>query len=261
MKNNYFDNTIATKLRNREKVSAAWVQTGSNITAEIFGEAGFDMIVIDSEHSQTTLPGIVSMMQAIKGTGCVPIVRAPWNDMVAIKQILDCGAHAIHVPYISTKKEAEYAVQCCKYAPAGIRGIAGSQRAVTYGKNKADYYSRANQDIIVMIAIETYEGVKNIEEIVQVDGLDGIFIGPADLSTSMGFLGDSSAPEVQEAIKHIEKIVIPSNKFLGTVAPNMEKAIEMYDRGYTLLYTLSDTTGLMNLALNQVKVFKEHYGK
>ena len=139
MKNDCFNDTIMTKLRNHEKVAAAWVQTGSNICAEIFGEAGFDMIVIDMEHSPTTLPGIASMMQAIKGCECIPMVRAPWNDMVMIKQILDCGAHAIHIPYVSTREEAEYAVKCCKYPPAGIRGIAGSQRAVAYGLNKKDY--------------------------------------------------------------------------------------------------------------------------
>ncbi|BDF72368.1 5-keto-4-deoxy-D-glucarate aldolase [Oscillospiraceae bacterium] len=256
-----FQPEVARRLRSRQKVCAAWAQMGCSISAEIFAEAGFDMLVIDAEHSPTTLPGIVSLLQAIKGTGCFPMVRAPWNDPVSIKQLLDCGAAGIHVPYVSTREEAELAVRCCKYPPQGIRGIAGSQRAVGYGAEKADYYARANREVLVMVAIETEEGVRNIREIAAVDGLDGIFIGPADLSASMGYLDNPAAPAVQAAIRTVEQAVLSSDKFLGTVAAGMGDAAAKYDRGYSLLYLLSDTTCLSSAAAASVSEFHRYLDK
>jgi len=259
MANKFLDNTIMEKLRNQEPVSAAWSQAGSNITSEILAEAGFDAIIIDMEHSPVDMNSLISMIQATKGTNCVPFVRAPWNDMVWCKRILDAGAYGIHVPYVSNKEEAEYAVKSCKYAPQGFRGIAGSQRAVNYSLSKGEYYSRANKDIIVIVAIETPEGVENINEIAAVDGVDGIFIGPADLSTAMGYLANPAAPEVQEAIHKIEEGARRAGKFLGTVAPDVEKAKKLYERGYSIIYFMSDTTNLAKMASNQVKEFKKIY--
>ena len=253
----FFDNQIMNKLRKKEPVSAAWAQLCSNMSAEILSEAGFDVLIIDMEHAPLDLPGLVSIIQATKGTGCVPFVRAPWNDMVWCKQILDAGAYGMHVPYVSTKEEAEYAVKSCKYAPQGWRGIAGSQRAVNFSMNKAEYYERANKDLIVMVAIETPEGVDNIDQIASVEGLDGIFIGPADLSTSMGYFANPSAKEVQEAMRKIEAAVFKTDKFLGTVAPNVSSAKALYEKGYSLIYFLSDATDLSRMAQTAVKEFKE----
>lgn len=261
MANKFFDNSVMSKLRRHEPVSAAWSQACSNITAEILAEAGFDALIIDMEHSPADMRTLISMIQATKGTGCAPFVRAPWNDMVWIKRILDAGAYGIHVPYVSTKEEAEYAVKCCKYAPEGFRGIAGSQRAVNYSLSKQDYYARANKDIIVMVAIETPQGVENIDEIAAVKGVDGIFIGPADLSTAMGHIANPAFPDVQEAIHKIEEGAKKANKFLGTIAPNAAKAKVLYDRGYSIIYFMSDTTDLAKLAANQVAEFNATYKK
>ncbi|HZK71900.1 MAG TPA: aldolase/citrate lyase family protein [Clostridia bacterium] len=261
MSKKFLDNTMAQKLRNKEPVSAAWAQLGSNLSAEILAEAGFDVLVIDMEHSPVHLQSLISMIQATKGTDCVPFIRAPWNDMVWIKQILDSGAYGIHIPYVSTREEAEYAVRSCKYPLSGIRGIASNHRAVNYSLNKAEYFKRANEDIIVMVAIETPEGVKNIKEIASVPGIDGIFIGPSDLSTSMGYLVNPSAPEVQAAIKKIEEEVSKTDKFLATIAPNFEAAEKLYERGYSLIYMMSDVTDLANLALTTVAKFNKYERK
>lgn len=258
MGRNFLDNRVMNKLRNNEPVSASWAQLGSNMSAEILAEAGFDILVIDMEHAPLDLEKLVSLIQATKGTDCAPFVRAPWNDMVWCKQILDAGAYGIHIPYVSTKEEAEYAVKSCKYAPEGFRGIAGSQRAVNFSMEKSDYYSRANKDIIVMVAIETPEGVKNIDEIAAVEGVDGIFIGPADLSTSMGYLANPTVPEVQEAIRHIELGAKKAGKFLGTVAANAEGAKVLYDKGYGVIYFMSDVTDLAKMAAASVKEFKNY---
>lgn len=258
MANRFFDSTVMDKLRRHEPVSAAWSQAASNITAEIMAEAGFEVLVIDMEHSPVDMGSLISLIQATKGTGCAPFVRAPWNDMVWLKRILDAGAYGVHVPYVSTKEEAEYAVKSCKYAPTGFRGIAGSQRAVNYSMEKQEYYSRANKDIIVMVAIETPEGVDNIDEIASVDGVDGIFIGPMDLSTGMGYFANPGAAPVQEAIRKIEAGAKKAGKFLGTIAPNMEKAKALYDRGYSLVYFLSDSVDMAKLASQQVKEFQQY---
>ena len=252
----FFDNTVMKKLKNHEPVCGCWSQGSSHVNAEIMAEAGFDLMIIDMEHSQLSLQDTVHIIQTTKGTGCAPFVRTPWNDMVWIKQALDTGAYGIHVPYVSTRKEAEYAVKCCKYAPQGVRGIAGSQRATNFSLSKADYYARANEDVIVMIAIETPEGVGNIREIASVEGVDGIFIGPADLSTSMGYIANTSVPEVQAAIREIEEGTKECGKFLATIASSAKAAKPLYDRGYTMVALLSDTTGLAKLAVDAVDYFK-----
>lgn len=259
MSDKFFNNPIIEKLRKKEPVSAAWAQMGSSVSAEILAEAGFDALVIDMEHAPVDIPKLVQLLQSTKGTDCVPFVRAPWNDLVWCKQILDAGAQGIHIPYVSTKEEAEYAVKSCKYAPEGWRGIAGSQRAVTYGLHKEMYYKRANEDIVVMAAIETPEGVENIDEIVRVEGLDGIFIGPGDLSASMGYIGNPAAREVRAAIAKIENVVLKSDKFLGTVAPNVQAAKELYDKGYSIIYFLSDVTELASRAAAAVGEFNQTY--
>lgn len=258
MSKSFFDTTILEKLRNGGKVCAAWEQLNSPIAAEIIAEAGFDVMVIDMEHSHTTLPEVISMIQAAKGTDCVPFVRVPWNDIVWCKQVLDTGAYAIHVPYVQTKEEAEAAVRYCKYPMQGVRGIAAGHRAVNYGMKKADYYPRANRDVMVIVAIETPLGVENIHEIAAVEGVDGIFIGPMDLATSMGHLADPSHPEVQAAIRTIEEAVLPTGKFLGTVAPNAEAAKKLYDRGYGIVYLMSDVAAVVNTAQANVKAFREY---
>lgn len=261
MAKKFFDTTVLDKLRNGEKVCAAWNQLGSNLSAEILAEAGFEVLIIDMEHAHTTLPDLITMVQATKGTDCAPFVRVPWNDMVWCKQVLDTGVYGIHVPYVSTKEEAENAVKYCKYPMQGVRGIAGSHRAVNYGMSKEDYFPRANKDVMVIIAIETPKGVANIREIVSVEGVDGIFIGPMDLATSMGHLANPAHPEVQEAIRQIEEVVLPSDKFLATLAPNAEAAKKFYDKGYRLVYMMSDVGCLVKTAQDNVKAFKEYLEK
>lgn len=250
---------VAERLRKCEKVSAAWAQLTSNMSAEILAEAGFDVIVPDMEHAPYTLQTLVSVLQAIKANDCFAMVRAPWNDAVLIKQILDCGAHGIHVPYVSTVEEAEYAVKCCKYPLMGIRGLASSQRATCYGMKKLEYFNKANAETVVMIAIETPEGVRNIDDLTSVDGVDGIFIGPSDLSTSMGYLFNPKVQEVQDAIRKVEKAALAKGKFLATIAPDIEAASKLYDRGYSMVYFMSDVSALANSAQTAVKRFKELY--
>ena len=255
-------NKTKHRLQDGGKACGAWVQAASPITAEVMARAGFDFLVIDNEHGPGDTMTLVSQIQACSHYGTDIYVRVPWTDFVTIKKTLDAGATGIHVPYVNTREEAELAVRACKYPKdgvPGIRGIAGSPRAVGYGLNTANYLQKANDEILVYVALETPQAIDNLDEIMKVDGVDGIFIGPMDLSTSMGYFASPMHPEVQKKIAEVEKKVLGSGKFLGTVAGSFERAQELYDRGYQYLLTLSDTTTLSSVCRSFVTKFQEAY--
>ena len=254
---NLYSNSFKKRLKKGEKLSAAWNQSGSSIMAEIFAQVGFDIIVVDCEHAPIDPPQLLPIVQAINGYDCMPMVRAPWNDLVSIKRLLDCGVGGIHIPYVNSLEETIRAVQACKYPPLGYRGIAGSPRAAGYGSNRGKYLQRANDEILVMIAVETPEAVENLEDILDVEGLDGIFIGPMDLCTTMGYYGEPSHPEVKKTIQYVEKKVIEKGKLLASVAADIVAAEEMYERGYNYIVFDSDTTTLRKTVSQHISIFNQ----
>lgn len=235
MKEDFFKNNVKTMLKNKQPVSAAWIHSCSNVCTSIIASAGFDVAVIDMEHSPVDMSQLVSMMQATAGSDTVPFVRAPWNDIVSIKRILDCGAYGIHIPFVNNKEEAEFAVRACKYPTLGVRGTASCHNAARYGLQKSSNFNKANDEIVVMVAIETKQAADNVDSMLEIEGLDGIFIGPSDLGASMGYLGRHTE-EVEEVIRDIEEKVLKSDKFLGTVASGAEDAQKLYDRGYSYAF-------------------------
>jgi len=254
-----FKNRVKHMLKEGKKTSGAWLQIASPFTAEILSSAGFDWLMLDMEHGPGDILTLVSQVHAMKGSDCVPLVRTPWNDFVAIKRILDAGAQGVLVPYVNTREEAVQAVKACKYPQEGIRGVAGSPRAPGYGQNLGQYLQRSNDEIFIMIAVETPEAVTNLDEILQVEGLDGIFIGPMDLASSMGYFGDPSQQEVQATIAQIEEKVLAAGKVLATTTGTWEGAQKLYDRGYQMLMLMADGTSLAKLAAENVAHFREHY--
>lgn len=254
-----FKNLLKEKIKAGKKTAGAWVQLASPFTAEIFSSAGFDWLMLDMEHAPGDILTLVSQIHAMKGTDTVPLVRTPWNDFVAIKKILDVGAQGVLIPYVNSKEEAELAVKTCKYPTKGIRGVAGSPRAAGYGINIGNYLQRANDEIFIMIAVETPEAVKNLDEILDVEGLDGIFIGPMDLASSMGYFGNPAEPKVQAAIKEIETKVIASDKVLVTTTGTWEGAQALYERGYDMLMLMADGINLAKMAAQKVAEFRAAY--
>jgi len=251
-----FTNTAKRKMKAGGKTVGAWCQICSPAAAEIMAQAGFDWLSIDLEHSPTD-PGIlIDMVRAIEGTGVQPFVRAPWNDFVYIKRILDTGVSGVVVPYVNTKEEAESAVAACKYPPEGIRGMAGSPRAAGYGQQPMDYLKRANDEILVITQVETQLAVDNLDKILNIDSLDGIFIGPMDLAASMGYFGDASRAEVQETIHTIETKAKAAGKILGTVAGSWDQARKLYEKGYQMIMVMADGVALANLSAKCVKDFR-----
>lgn len=254
-----FHNPVKHLLQNQKKVLGAWLQIASPFAAEIFAKAGVDALMIDMEHGPNDILSLIDQMRALGRFDGVPLVRAPWNDMVVIKRILDAGAYGVLVPYVNSKEEAESAVAACKYPTMGVRGVAPSPRAPGWNMNSMNYMRRANEEILVMTAVETMEAVNNIEEIVQVDGLDGIFIGPMDLATSMGYFCDPSAEEVQAAIEKVETAVLKSGKFLASVANGMDAAKKKFDQGYSLVIPFADGGTLGAAARKNVEQFQRMF--
>lgn len=253
--------TLKQRLSAGEKTIGAFLQTASPVAAEILAGSGFDWLIVDLEHAPGDFGNLLAQLQAMSGSRSVPFARAPWNDAVAIKRILDTGVMGVLVPYVNTREEAEAAVAACKYPPQGIRGVAGSPRAAGYGRNAKAYLSAANEQTIVIVAVETGQAVDNLEVILAVDGIDGIFIGPMDLASSLGYLGDPSVPHVKEVIAGIERKVLASGKFLGTVATTWDQARTCFDKGYRWLILLQDGMALRTAGDAVVAKFRQEYGE
>lgn len=220
-----------------------WSSLCSNIVAEIIGDSGFDWILLDTEHSPNELPGLVSQMQALATGTATPIVRPAWNDPVLIKRHLDAGAQALLLPFVQSAEEARAAVAATRYPPDGIRGITSSGRAARFGR-VAGYLQKAADELCVLVQVETAEALAQIEAIASVPGIDGVFIGPADLSASLGHLGNPAHPEVQEAIKSAADRLKAVGKPAGILTPNEAEARRYIEWGYTFVAVGSDL-GLM----------------
>jgi 4-hydroxy-2-oxoheptanedioate aldolase len=184
-----------------------WCSLASNISVEIVAGSGFDWLLLDTEHSPNELPMVYSQLQAVMENRVQPIVRPPWNDQVMIKRFLDAGVQTLLIPMIQTPDEAAQAVASTRYPPRGVRGFASASRSSRFGRVK-DYHTRCEEEICVLVQIETKLGLDNLEAIAGVEGVDGVFIGPGDLSAGLGYLGDQGNPAfrpvVEDAMRRIK---------------------------------------------------------
>ncbi len=177
-----------------------WVSLASAYSAEIVAGSGFDWLLVDGEHSPNDPVNVWPQLQAMAGYPVSPIVRPAWNDKVLVKRYLDIGVQSLLIPYVQTVAEAEAAVASIRFPTRGVRGVAGVTRASRFGR-VSHYANRADQELCLLVQIETREGLDNLEGIAKVDGIDGVFIGPADLAAGLGHLGEQGHPDVQAAIK------------------------------------------------------------
>jgi 4-hydroxy-2-oxoheptanedioate aldolase len=232
-----------------------WCSLASNITTEIVSHSGFDWLLLDTEHAPNEVPDILAHLQAAQAGTASCIVRPAWNDMVLIKRNLDIGAQTLLIPFVQNPDEARRAVEATRYPPGGIRGITGSGRASRYGRVK-DYLKNASSEICLLVQVETRTALEQIEAIASVDGVDGVFIGPNDLSASFGHIGDWGHPEVQavleDAVKRLKKIGKPA----GILTPNEEEARRFIQWGYTFVAVGADLGLLARGADALAKRFK-----
>lgn len=219
-------NPLKEKLNRGEAVIGTFVSIGHPDVAEWLSRLGFDWLLLDSEHSPTSLETLQVMMQGMNGSHCVPLVRPQWNDSVIIKRVLDSGAYGVLIPWVNSKEQAEKAVSACKYPPQGLRGF-GPRRA---GMFDPDYFATANDEILVTVQIETEEALKNLDDIMAVPGIDACYIGPWDLSVSLG-LGIPPKwddPRYMAAFDRVLEVAARHGKPAGMFAnmDNIEWALE-----------------------------------
>ncbi|HJU21457.1 MAG TPA: aldolase/citrate lyase family protein [Casimicrobiaceae bacterium] len=207
-----------------------WCSLSSHYALEVVAGAGFDWLLLDTEHSPNDLESLVTQLQAAAAYPATPIVRVPWNDMVTIKRMLDIGAQTLLIPYVQNPDEARAAVAAMRYPPAGVRGVAGTTRATRFGRVK-DYAKRAHEELCLLVQLETREALAHVETIAAIDGIDGIFIGPADLHASMGYTGEVAHPAVLPKIEDALRRIRRCGKAPGILVGDAELAKRWIDAG------------------------------
>lgn len=237
--------SLRQRLLAGESVIGSWINSGSPIVAELMAASGFDFLCVDVEHSAVDLPQVQPLFQAIESgrPGCAALVRLHGVDYSFVKRYLDAGADGVIAPLVRTKAEAELLVRACKYPPEGLRGL-GFCRANDYGMRIDDEYARANENILVAVQIEHIEAVKNIDEILEVAGIDGVFIGPYDLSASMGIAGQFEHPDYLVALGTIQAACRRHQVVSGihVVSVDTDEAKARLAEGYQLLAYSLDIT-------------------
>ena len=245
-------NRLKEKLEQNQSVIGTFVQMGHPDITEMMVGLGFDWLLLDAEHGPLSYETMQNMMQAMNGSGCTPIVRPEWNDMVTIKRILDIGAHGVLVPMVNTREEAEYAAKACKYPPAGVRGV-GPRRAALFDR---DYFTTADNEILTIVQVETPKAIQNLPEILKVDGIDGCYIGPFDLAYSMGlkfpdFNNQDFVAAFERVVEHANEAGKPAGIYAGQ--NNIEWAIE---KGFVLNTLDSTDTFMLRGAITALKAFR-----
>jgi 4-hydroxy-2-oxoheptanedioate aldolase len=211
-------NRFKQRLLAGETQIGLWCTLSSPYAAEAVAGSGFDWLLIDTEHSPGGVETTLAQLQAVAAYPVSPIVRPAANDPVLIKKFLDIGAQTLLVPFVQTPEEAAAAVAAMRYAPAGIRGVAGTTRATRFGRVK-DYFKRAHEELCLLVQVETREAMGQLEAIAAVDGVDGVFIGPNDLGASLGQVGNMAHPEVvaavEDGMRRLAAIGKPSGVYAG----------------------------------------------
>ncbi len=224
-----------------------WLSSGSTATAEALGCAGFDFVVVDTEHAPVDPPQMVELLRAVAGTPASAIVRPPWNDMVMVKRAMDAGAQSLLFPYVQNADEARRAVANTRYPPEGTRGVAGTHRASRFGLIP-DYVRSAAREVCVIVQIETPTALAELESIAAVPGVDSIFVGPADLSASVGHLGDMGHADVQARLADAAARCRRVGKPCGIIGGTPDLVARFLEYGYSWVAVASDMAMMVSRA-------------
>ncbi len=223
-----------------ERLGGTFLNLGSPFTVEIAGCAGFDWLLIDHEHGPGGEDTLFHQMQAAAATPAFAVVRIAANETPRFKRVLDAGAGGVMVPWVNTAAEARAAVNSMRYPPRGIRGVAKMNRACEFGATFDDYFAHAHERLVLMAQIETAEAVKNVAEIAAVDGVDVLFIGPMDLTTSLGIQGQLGHPDFRAAVKKTGDAARAAGKAVGILLLNPADMPLCEEFGITVIALGSD---------------------
>lgn len=239
------ENRLKARLRNGEDTTGLWLSMANSYTAEIAGYIGFDWLMIDGEHSPNDLPTIMQQLQVLKGSVSSVAVRPPIGEVYLIKQLLDIGAQSLLIPMVESGAQAEMLVRAVRYPPRGIRGVgAGSARASSFSTID-NYTATADDQICLMLQIETRAGVAALDAIASTEGVDCLFIGPSDLSADMGYPGNPFAPEVQTVIEDTIRRIRAHGKAAGIYMTDQAYARRYQELGANMIAIGSDVGSLV----------------
>jgi 2-keto-3-deoxy-L-rhamnonate aldolase RhmA len=233
-------------LRDRDPVVGTWASLADPAVPELLAPDA-DFVVLDTEHTPNSLETVSDCARAVDAADgeALPIARVAWNDPVRIKRLLDTGVAGVMVPMMETAAEAEEAVAACRYPPDGIRGIA-TARASDYGRNFEGYVESANDDLLTILQVETRAGVENAADIAAVDGVDALFVGPADLSANLGAFGEWTSPELTGAISTVLDAGEAADTPVGTLGSRPAEVRALGSLGFDFLIAGVDTAMLLD---------------
>ncbi len=219
-----------------------WLGLADPYVAEISAGAGFDWVLVDAEHAPNDLRSIVAQLQVIAARPAHAVVRPPIGEAWILKQLLDAGAQSLLVPMVESGAQARALVEAVTYPPHGIRGVGAALARASDFSGIADYLTTAREQICLLAQVENNKGMEALDDILAVDGIDGVFIGPSDLAADMGFLGQTGAPEVQAAVLDAIKRIVASGKAAGILTLDEEMQRKCRDLGATFIATDIDVT-------------------
>lgn len=239
-------NPFKKALADGQTLFGCWMSIAEGYTAEIMGRAGFDWLLIDGEHSPNDIRSIRDQMVALKGSDSHPIVRVPIGETWIIKQVLDVGAQTILVPMVETAEQARELVRACRYPPNGTRGVGYAVGRVSDFGQMENYGPTADDQICLLVQVENKTGLDNLDDILSVEGVDGVFIGPADLSASLGYLGQTMHPDMQKTILDAIRRISDSGKAAGILTPDDGMIQSSLDAGARFVAVAMDIALLLN---------------
>jgi len=244
--------SLKQRLRDQQTVFGPFLKIANPAIVELLGHAGFDYLIIDAEHGPVSMETAEQLVRAANCVDISSIIRVTNNDPTLILRALDIGADGVQVPQVSTRRNAEEVARAAKYAPIGNRGVCCFTRAAGYGhKNKFDHFKEANQNVVVIIHIEGEEGIVNLDEILAVEGIDVIFIGPYDLSQSLGVPGEVSHPLVEQKMVEVVKKARQAGLIVGTFVESVESAHRWINLGVRYI-SYSVDTGIFYACLKEI---------
>lgn len=252
-----YKNTFKENLRQGKLQLGMWLGLANSYTAELLACTGFDFLLIDGEHAPNDVRSVLPQLQAIAPYNSTPVVRPNYNDPVLLKMYLDIGAQSFLIPMIQNKEQAVAAVRATRYPPQGIRGVGAALARASRWNNVDNYLHKANEEICVLVQVETQEAVNNIDEILSVEGVDGVFIGPADLSADMGYMGNPNHEEVVKTIETCIKKIKAAGKAPGILMANEQMAKHYISLGALFVAVGVDTTLLSTSAKALLSKYKD----
>jgi len=238
-------------------MGGTFINLGSSLTAEIAGQAGLDWLLIDLEHGAGDRHELLFQLQAIESTPTAPIVRVAWNDPVQFKRALDLGPSGIMVPYVQSAEEARRAVAAMRYPPAGVRGVASMHRACGFGSDFDEYFRRADSQLLTVVQIETAAAVDHVDEIAAVDGVDVLFVGPMDLSISLGIARQWDHPVFSSAVNKVVSACRKAGKAAGTLVQSEDQIERSVSVGFSFLALSSDGAMVVQGMRGAVAAFRK----